>query len=451
MLGVEERYAAGKELRKEYPRSSHGEFRRREDLDSVSVLLDQDTGRIESLVPVRHQRMAEDAFAFFRAGAALMAADLGSTTTTGMMVQASGDAHIGNFGFYGSPERDLVFDANDFDETLRASFEWDLKRFAASIVIAARDNGFDAKDQEQVTLHGVREYRDSMARFASLGLLDVWYAHFSAEGLLERLRAAGKERRSREAEHLIEKAREKDSRHVLKKLAEKTDGGYRIRDDPPWLVPLRSMDDIYPGARIPALFESQFESYIDTLPENVAMLVRRYTFVDGALKVVGVGSVGTRCFIILLHGRDEDDPLFLQVKEAGPSALTPHFGPDPHGHEGRRVVEGQRMMQATSDVFLGWLTGGTSGRQYYVRQLKDMKASVDIAELDPKAMQRYVTACAWTLARSHARSGDAVMLAGYMGSGDVLAEAVTEFAITYADQNQADYEAFLRATAEPSQ
>ena len=450
MLGVEERYEAGKELRKEYPRSTHAEFRRRGDIDPTAVLLGQDVGRIDTLVPVRHRRMAEDAFAFFRAGAALMAADLGSTTTTGLMVQASGDAHVGNFGFYGSPERDLVFDANDFDETLRASFEWDLKRLAASVVIAARDNGFDAKDQEQAALHAVREYRDAMAQFASLGLLDVWYAHYSAGRLLEQLRAAGKERKAREAEHLIEKAKAKDSRHVLRKLAEKVGGGYRIKDEPPWLVPIRSMGDLYPPDRIQALVESQFESYIDTLPANVATLARKYTFVDAALKVVGVGSVGTRCFVLLLSGRDEEDPLFLQVKEASPSVLAPRFGGDPHGHEGQRVVEVQRLMQATSDVFLGWLTGGTSGRQYYVRQLKDMKASVDISQLDPRAMRRYVGACAWTLAQSHARSGDAVTLAGYMGSGDVLAEAITEFALAYADQNRSDYKAFLRTAAEPA-
>lgn len=444
MGSVEQRYEAGKELRKQFPRSTHGHFQRRADVDPVELLLGQDEGRIDGLVPVRHARMSEDAFAFYRAGALLMASDLANSVTTGLMVQASGDAHLSNFGFFGSPERSLVFDANDFDETLPASFEWDVKRLATSFTIAARDNGFDADEQEKVTLHCVREYRDAMAQFASLGLLDVWYAHFSADRLVDTLRESGKDKRAKNLERHVDKARRKDSRHALGKLAEKVDGGYRLRDDPPWLVPVRSMGHLYPPDKIHALIESQYGSYIDTLPDNVAHLAGRYRYVDAALKVVGVGSVGTRCFVVLLEGRDEEDPLFLQIKEAGRSVLADRFGASSYGHEGQRVVEGQRLMQTTSDIFLGWMTGGT-GRPYYVRQLKDMKMSVDVEDMDPKDLRRYATACAWTLAQSHARSGDPVMIAGYMGSGDVFADAVTEFAAAYADQNDADYEAFSAA------
>lgn len=446
MQTVEQRYQAGKDLRKQVPRSTHARVARADGVDPVSLLLGQDTGRIQTLVPVRHARMTEDAFAFYRAGALLMATDLAGTPTTSLMVQASGDAHLSNFGFYGSPVRSLVFDANDFDETLSASFEWDLKRLATSFWIAAEDNGFDAADREETTMHCVREYRDAMAQFASLGLLDVWYAHFSAERLVEKLREEGRDKRADRLERKVEKAHTKDSRHALGKLAEKVDGAYRIREDHPWLVPVRSMGDLYSPDRLRALLESQFEAYLDTLPDNIAHLARSYRYVDAALKVVGVGSVGTRCFVVLLQGRDEDDPLFLQIKEAGPSVLSERFGTSPYGHEGQRVVEGQRLMQTTSDIFLGWMTGPT-GRPFHVRQLKDMKTSIDVEDMDPKGLRRYATACAWTLAQSHARSGDAVMLAGYMGSGDVFAEAIAQFAESYADQNREDYEAFRAATA----
>ena len=444
-MGVEERYEAGKQLRKRYPRSTHGTFTRSPDLDPVALLLGQDEGRIETLVPERHRRMTEDAFAFYRAGALLMASDLAPTPTTGLIVQASGDAHLSNFGFYGSPERALVFDTNDFDETLPASFEWDVKRLATSFTIAAIDNGFDPSDQERSALHCVREYRDAMTQFASQGLLDVWYAHISAERALSRMQEEGRKKRAKQFEKGISKARRKDSRHVLGKLSEKVDGRYRIIDDSPWVVPLRSMGLLYDADHVWTMINTQFGDYIDTLPDEVAALARNYSIVDVALKVVGVGSVGTRCLILLLEGRDEHDPLFLQFKEAGPSVLSTTFGASRYGHQGQRVVEGQKLMQTNSDIFLGWFTG-TSGTEYYMRQLKDMKASIDVSELGPKALRRYATACAWTLAQCHARSGDPVALAGYMGSGDVFAEAVTEFAVAYADQNEADYRAFVAAT-----
>ena len=450
MASVEERYQAGKRLRKQVPRSTHGRFERSPDVDPVAILLGQDVGRIEGLVPVRHERMSEDAFAFYRAGAKLMASDLAGTATTNLMVQASGDAHLSNFGWYGSPERELVFDTNDFDETLPASFEWDLKRLATSFAIAAADNGFDERDREECTLDCVRAYRDAMAQFAAQGLLDVWYAQISADRLLERLGEAGMKKRAKEASKKADKAKRKDSRHVLSKLAEKVDGRYRIIDDSPWVVPLRSMADVYDPSRAKALIDDHFQQYISTLPDNIAVIARRFTPIDMALKVVGVGSVGTRCFIILLEGRDEEDPLFLQVKEAGASALEGHFPASAYDHPGRRVVEGQRLMQTNSDIFLGWLTS-ERGNHFYIRQLKDMKASVEVADLDPDELRAYARGCAWTLAQSHARSGDAVMLSGYMGSGDVFAEAVTEFAHAYADQNDADYAAFVAATKDSEQ
>ena len=445
MASVEERYEAGKQLRKQVPRSTHGRFERSADVDPVAILLGQDVGRIEGLVPVRHERMSEDAFAFYRAGAKLMASDLASTATTNLIVQASGDAHLSNFGWYGSPERELVFDTNDFDETLPASFEWDLKRLATSFTIAAADNGFGARDREECTLDCVRAYRDAMAQFAGLGLLDVWYAQISADRLLERLGEAGRKKRAKETAKKVAKAKRKDSRHVLSKLAEKVDGHYRIIDDSPWVVPLRSMGEIYDPSRAETLIDDHFQQYISTLPDNIAVIARRFTPIDMALKVVGVGSVGTRCFIILLEGRDEDDPLFLQVKEAGTSALEDHFPASAYDHSGRRVVEGQKLMQTNSDIFLGWLTS-ERGYHYYMRQLKDMKASVEVVDLDPDELRTYARGCAWTLAQSHARSGDAVMLSGYMGSGDVFAQAVAEFAHAYADQNDADYAAFVAAT-----
>lgn len=450
MASVEERYEAGKQLRKQVPRSTHGRFERSPDVDPVAILLGQDVGRIEGLVQVRHERMSEDAFAFYRAGAKLMASDLAGTATTNLMVQASGDAHLSNFGWYGSPERELVFDTNDFDETLPGSFEWDLKRLATSFTIAAADNGFGARDREECTLDCVRAYRDAMAQFAGLGLLDVWYAQISADRLLERLGEAGRKKRAKEVSKKVDKAKRKDSRHVLSKLAEKVDGHYRIIDDSPWVVPLRSMADVYDPSRAKALIDDHFQQYISTLPDHVAVIATRFTPIDMALKVVGVGSVGTRCFIILLEGRDEEDPLFLQVKEAGSSALEDHFPASAYDHPGRRVVEGQRLMQTNSDIFLGWLTS-ERGHYYYIRQLKDMKASVEVADLDPDELRAYARGCAWTLAQSHARSGDAVMLSGYMGSGDVFAQAVAEFAHTYADQNDADYAAFIAATKDLEQ
>lgn len=386
--------------------------------------------------------MGESAYAFYRAGAMLMASDLATAPTTGLGVQLCGDAHLANFGWYGSPERQLVFDINDFDETLPGSFEWDLKRLAASFVIAAADNGVDPADRESIVRTCISEYRDSMANFAGKRLLDVWYEQIVAGKVLDDLKAAGEELRAKDVKKLRKKALHQDSLRVLGKLTERVDGEHRFKNDAPFLVPVRDLDTSpLPPVEVSSVVEHTVSAYTESMQDHLAALLRRFTLVDVALKVVGVGSVGTRCFAVLLTGRDDEDPLFLQVKEASASVLEDHFGESAYDHHGRRVVEGQRAMQTSSDPFLGW-TSSPLGTQYYVRQLKDMKASFDIGQFGVDEFQRYSAACAWTLAQAHARTGDAVVLSGYMGSGDVFADAITAFALAYADQNDKDFTAF---------
>jgi len=446
MDSVDDRYARGRLLRTRIPRSTHGEFSRANAVDPVQLLVGQEAGRIEDLISVRRQRMGENAFAFYRAGARLMATDLATTPTTNLIVQASGDAHLANFGWYGSPERRLVFDANDFDETLPASFEWDVKRLAASLVIACRDNNFDASDAERTALTCVQAYRDAMLSFAGEGYLDVWYAQISADYLLDELEKAGKNKMAKRAAKQTKKARRKDSRHVLGKLTEKAEDKYRIKEDAPFLVPVRSLGAEYDPAASKKIIVDGLSSYIDSMPDHVAILLKKYELVDFALKVVGVGSVGTRAYIAYLQGRDESDPLFLQIKEALPSALEEHFPESVYTSHGRRVAEGQRIMQTTTDMFLGYLTA-ENGREFYVRQLKDMKASAALEDFDLHEMRTYAKACAWSLAQAHARSGDAAVLSGYMGSGEVFADAIATFAVAYADQNDSDFLAFKAQTA----
>jgi uncharacterized protein (DUF2252 family) len=441
MQSTKERHQKGKDLRKQIPRSSHGQFERQASVDPVAILLAQDEGRVQRLVPIRHQRMGESAYAFYRAGAKLMAIDLATTPTTNLMAQLCGDAHLANFGWYGSPERDLVFDVNDFDETLPGSFEWDLKRMAASFAIASADNGFDDDDSRKSAAASVTAYRDEMAKFAKDGFLDLWYRQVSADEILDDLEADGKTKQAKRVSKKAKKARGKDSMHVLGKLTETVDGETLIKSDPPFVVPLREMTPDVKPADIERLVHEVLVAYVDSVPDHFAVLLRRYRFVDLAFKVVGVGSVGTRCFIVFLEGRDASDPLFLQIKQAEKSALETHFPPSAYDHSGHRVVEGQQLMQTSSDIFLGW-TSAVEGHQYYVRQLKDMKASVDVESLGPKEMRNYAKACGSTLARSHSRSGDPAVMSGYMGSGEVFADAITEFAVAYAAQNKADYQAF---------
>jgi uncharacterized protein (DUF2252 family) len=441
MTTIDERYQQGKNLRKKVPRSTHAQFTRSPDVDPVKILTGQDKGRIQSLVPIRHARMGENPFAFYRAGAKLMAADLSGTPTTNIMAQLSGDAHLSNFGWYGSPERNLVFDTNDFDETLPGSFEWDLKRLAASLVIAGANNGFDQSDQEASALHCVQSYRDAMLQFASSGYLDVWYLNLSSDKLYDALDQAGKKKKAKKVQKLTTKAKGKDSEHVLEKMGELVDGQYQIKADPPFVIPIDEMNPDMEPHRIKELVAFAMHRYVGTVTDYLKVLIDRYTILDAALKVVGVGSVGTRCYMVLLQGRDQNDPLFLQLKEAEDSALADYFPKSAYHHPGERVVQGQRLMQASTDIFLGW-TSSEHDTKYYVRQLKDMKMSVDVEDLGPKRMKRYATACAAVLAHSHARSGDAAVLAGYIGSGNHFAKAVAEFAVKYAAQNDADYKAF---------
>ena len=442
MESVEERSAAGKALRKRVPRSSQADFKRDPSLDPVDLLLSQEKGRIPDLVPVRRERMAESAFAFYRAGAQLMATDLTPTPRTGLLVQCSGDAHVSNFGWYGSPERDLVFDANDFDETMQGAWEWDLKRLVASFVIASQDNRFKSKHQRKAASAASTAYRDAMNRFASDGVLQTWYAHINADDVLDQLRAEGRSKGARRAQKAMKKASGKDSKHVLGKIGEKVDGHWRIVDDPPFIVPLRSMEFPSDFKDVEHTVHSIFERYVDSVRPAIRALVTKFRVTDVALKVVGVGSVGTRCYIAMLEGNTPDDVLFLQVKQAGTSVLEDEFGMSSIPHHGQRVVEGQRLMQTTSDIMLGWTTA-VSGHQYYVRQLKDMKASPELDEFDPDDMLKYAKVCGAVLAHAHARSGDPVVIAGYIGTGDVFADAVTDFGVTYAAQNAKDYQEFL--------
>jgi uncharacterized protein (DUF2252 family) len=442
MESIEERTAAGKALRSTVPRSSQAGFKRDPSLDPVDLLLSQEKGRIESLIPMRRERMAESAFAFYRAGALLMATDLAPTPRTGLLVQCSGDAHVSNFGWYGSPERDLVFDANDFDETMVAAWEWDLKRLVASFVIASQDNGFKKKHQRKAASAASDAYRDAMNGFASEAILDTWYAHVNADDILEQLRKEGRSKDGHVVRKAVKKASKKNSSHVLGKIGEKVDGHWRIVDDPPFIVPLRSMDFPTDGGDVEKDVHRIFEQYVDSVRPAIRILIRRFRVVDVALKVVGVGSVGTRCFIAMLEGNTPDDVLFLQIKQANRSVLEDEFGMSSLPSHGQRVVEGQRLMQTTSDIMLGW-TSSASGHEYYVRQLKDMKASPDLEKFDPDDMQKYAKVCGSVLAHAHARSGDPVMISGYIGTGDVFADAVTDFGVAYAAQNAKDYRAFL--------
>jgi len=386
--------------------------------------------------------MSASPFAFYRGSARIMAADLASTPATGLSVQACGDAHLANFGLFASPERQLVFDINDFDETLEGPWEWDIKRLATSFTIAARHNRLDKNEARRVTKRVVRAYRNAMVGFADMRNTDIWYAMLDAD---EFLKTAEEEGRDEEAEAITDKAQTKDSRQVLRKLAEEIDGEYRIKSEPPGLVPLRELRHELGLERrnLFALANSALKSYQQTLTPDCRRLLERFRPVDVALKVVGVGSVGTLCLILLLEGRDCDDPLFLQIKQATRSVLEEHLSHSPYKNQGQRVVEGQRLMQTVSDIFLGWTTGKQDGRHYYWRQLRDWKGSADVEDLSARDLHYLARLCGWTLARAHARSGDPVAIAGYLGSSDTFDEALGDFAKCYADQNERDFEAFM--------
>ncbi len=437
--------AGGKALRKEVPRSRHAGWSASADRpDPVDLITSQNESRIQFLVPIRHWRMAETPFTFYRGAAKIMASDLSTTAATGVDVQLCGDAHLSNFGVYGSAARELVFDVNDFDETLPGPWEWDVKRLAASFAIAARNNNYKSRDEADLAACSVASYRSAMARFASMHYLDVWYSRLRVEDIEAAFKYQITKKQRKSSSKWANKARSKNSVHALKKLAEETDDGYRIVSQPPLIVPLRDIPTEDDPDDIKRHVTDQFEQYLDSVPDHLEVLLQRFAYRDLALKIVGVGSVGTNCDVVLLEGRDADEPFFLQIKEATDSVLADHLPASKYEHQGERVVVGQRMMQAASDTFLGWTTGAT-GKFYYWRQFKDMKGSVEVDGAPLKQMRRYAQVCGWTLARAHARSGDSQAIAGYLGTGEAFDNAIADFAVAYADQNDADYKQFKAA------
>ncbi|MFE2422281.1 DUF2252 domain-containing protein [Streptomyces hokutonensis] len=436
MTSPADRAERGRAARKRVARSAHAGWIPSVDRpDPVAVLERQGRDRLPELLPIRYGRMVASPFAFLRGSAAVMAADLASQPHTGLTVQLCGDAHLLNFGLYASPERALLFDLNDFDETFPGPFEWDVKRLAASIAVAARENGHGDTKAHRAALEATATYRTTLRSLARKGELAVWYDRIDADSLLPLVRSA---RNRRRVESSLTRARRRTSLHAVGKLTETVDGRRRIVQDPPLLEPA--------GASDMAAVRKIFSDYRSTLSEERRLLLDRYRFVDAARKVVGVGSVGTRCFIVLLAGRDQDDPLFLQIKEARRSVLEEHLPSGPYVHPGHRVVAGQRLLQAASDIFLGWMSG-PQGRAFYWRQLRDMKGSADVAGMSPAELLAYGRLCGTALARAHARSGDRVAIAAYLGGTDTFEHAVADFASAYAGQTTADHATLDAAVA----
>ena len=428
----------GKQARKVSPRSAAGTWEPPADRrDPVGIIEEGTKTAIPSLLPIRYGRMSASPFTFYRGTAAIMAADLGPTAVTGINAQLCGDAHLSNFGLYGAPNRSIVFDINDFDETLAGPWEWDLKRLAVSFVLASRENGWDPDVQRSVAATSAAEYRQAMRRFAGMDNVDVWYSRLNTDQL------AKIQKPSKAARKAVRKARGKDSERAARKLSEVVDGRRRIVHEPPLVVPFKDFFEDSDRDRVEQAIPELFGKYRETLQSNRQHLMGSYQLIDLALKVVGVGSVGTRAIMALLQGHDEEDLLFLQIKEAGKSVLAQYGGLTWRRDPGRRVVEGQRLMQATSDILLGWSSIGRS--HYYFRQLWDMKGSFDTSLADKTAMHQYATVCGWTLARGHARSGDRIAIARYLGKGDVFDTAIADFGMRYADQAERDYQAFMAA------
>ena len=456
---LDERTARGKEARSRAKPSAHTGWEPASDRPDPVALLDaQNRTREPDLVPVRHGRMSASPFTFYRGAARIMAEDLKDTPTAGLDVQLCGDAHLSNFGVYASPERSLVFDLNDFDETLPGPFEYDVKRMAASFTIAARNNGHSAADARTTTLGSVNAYRLAMANYAGMRTMDIWYDRISEQDVMqaiatatESIKAAGDKKLaktlSKGAMKTAQKAHSRDSLQALSKLAAEVDGEYRIVSQPPVVVLLEDAAKSIgiDADQVEELVHDQFRAYRETLQDDRQHLLERFELIDVARKVVGVGSVGTRAFIGLLQGRDQQDPLFLQVKEATASVLESHLPKSRYAQPGERVVHGQRLMQATSDIFLGWTKGVQEDRYYYWRQLRDMKGSAVIETMTPTALEFYGRLCGRTLARAHARSGDPVAIAAYLGKKDSFEQSITDFSVRYADQNDRDYERFTEA------
>jgi uncharacterized protein (DUF2252 family) len=432
---AKQRMALGKALRERVPRASHAQWTPPSGRsDPAELLKHTDRGRVKELIPIRYARMRQSPFAFFRGAAALMASDLAQTPTTGIRVQACGDCHASNFGGFGSPERRLVFDINDFDETLRAPWEWDLKRLSTSVVLAGRRLGARERHCADAARLVARSYREHMREYASMRALDAWYSHLDAEILID----DAKTKESKKYwERLESKARLQTGEHVFPGITGVVNGRRRIIDHPPLVYHPRSAETIRKHVT------EMFHRYRLTLPDERRVILDRYKIVDVARKVVGVGSVGTRCAVALLMA-DEHDPLFLQFKEALPSVLEPYAGKSRYANHGERVVTGQRMLQSASDVFLGWTSDG-EGRSYYFRQLRDMKMRIDLDEMSQEEWIEYLEICGWALARGHARTGDAAKIAGYLGKNAKFDDAIEKFSVAYADQADRDYEVLVKA------
>ena len=481
---ADDRRAHGLDARAHTPPSSHAGWTPAPDRpDPIALLEEQNRTREPDLVPVRHGRMIVSPFTFYRGAAKIMAADLAGTPTAGLTVQLCGDAHLSNFGGFASPERRLLFDLNDFDETLPGPFEYDVKRMAASFTIAARNNGLTAGEGKSATAGSVRAYRQAMSGFAGMRTMDLWYAHLSEDDLRaaiakiapqglrkkdvkrvkdSKLSTASKgwstrptqqidtevaRRAARQGDKIMRKAHTRDSLQALSKLGEYVDGRYRIVSQPPVVIPARDLAAAYGLAaeELETVIHHQFREYRANLPHDRQRLLERFDIIDMARKVVGVGSVGTRAFIVLLQGRDPQDPLFLQIKEATRSVLEDHLPQSWYGNPGERVVQGQRLMQAASDIYLGWTKGVQADRYYYWRQLRDMKASALVDTMTAAVLEFYAGLCGWTLARAHARSGDPIAITGYLGADDAFDRSITKFAQRYADQNELDHQALVTA------
>jgi uncharacterized protein (DUF2252 family) len=450
-LTVEERTARGKAARGEVARGALADWSappsRR---DPIDILEEQARTRVPELVPIRYGRMLVSPFTFYRGAAALMAADLAESPRTGLRTQLCGDAHLSNFGGFAAPDRRLVFGLNDFDETLTGPFEWDVKRLAASFAVAGRELGFSAKMRETITATVARSYRESMRTLAAMRNMDLWYARIDVETELAKFAGQATAKERKRAERNLAKARAKDSLKAFAKLTQVVDGEPRIVSDPPLIVPINDLAGDLSGADLHEALRLLIRSYRRTLSRDRRLLLERFRYVDAARKVVGVGSVGTRAWIVLMLGRDGDDPLFLQAKEAQPSVLEPYLGKSQFANSGQRVVEGQRLMQAASDIMLGWIhTVGLDGveRDFYIRQLWDAKGSAVIETMTPSVLTWYANVCGWTLAKAHARSGDAVAIAAYLGGSGAFDRALSSFSEAYADQNERDYGALQEAVA----
>jgi uncharacterized protein (DUF2252 family) len=444
-----QRAARGKAARKMVPLSVHGEWQPSSDRpDPVRLLEEQGASRVPELVPIRYGRMLVSPFTFYRGAAYLMASDLSSAPRTDLLVQLCGDAHLSNFGVFAAPDRQLVFSVNDFDETLPGPFEWDVKRLVASFAVAGRDRGFDTKQRKSINQATARSYREAMLELAQMNRLDVWYSRLSADEIEAQVRASMKSGQVKQFEKNLAKARSKDSIKAFNKLVQVVDGRPRLVGDPPLIVPIEDLLPDWEYHKVDEAIHDLLRSYRRTLAGDHRHLLGGFRYAHAARKVVGVGSVGTRAWILLMLGNEGGDPLFLQAKEAQASVLEPFLGKSRYPNHGQRVVEGQRLMQSASDIMLGWIrTNGIDGvtRDFYLRQLWDGKGSAVVEVMKPSALSAYAGLCGWTLARAHARSGDAAAIASYLGSDDRFDKAMSRFAEAYADQNERDYATLKQA------